>query len=366
MYASLWRLLRPFAAMNGMLGRHRGRDRPWLRGRPQEGRRVVCLRSLGDRRRRDRHRAGSRRPEPAATVAQSAPRAARCRSRSDAMLRVECEVDRPSPGPGRHRRCYPRTGVSQTAGANFAPVGGLQGQTRTGAEPSPATYIGPGEEPEAKEDEVSDIRSDDRTWVEAVDHYVAGVRRERPRRSPNGRYVLASALVLAVTMSPVAIGATGSVLREGKRNPSSGAAAKETEMISQTKTYGTRQSNIRDGNGGGAIYGCRSSAGREPCIRANNLKNGRAFEFETDGDEGGLHRDEESGCAAVRDQRDGSRGGPERGPGRLAERGEDRLSRQGADARHPDPEPRRADPERLLRGRSEPGRARHRRRCPTP
>jgi len=135
---------------------------------------------------------------------------------------------------------------------------------------------------------VSDIRSDDRTWVEAVDHYVAGVRRERPRRSPNGRYVLASALVLAVTMSPVAIGATGSVLREGKRNPSSGAAARETEMISRARTYGTRQSNIRDGNGGGAIYGCRSSAGREPCIRANNLKNGRAFEFETDGDEAGF------------------------------------------------------------------------------
>ena len=58
-------------------------------------------------------------------------------------------------------------------------------------------------------------------------------------------------------------------------------------MISQTKTYGTRQSNVRDGNGGGAIYGCRSSAGREPCIRSNNLKNGRAFEFETDGDEAG-------------------------------------------------------------------------------
>jgi hypothetical protein len=135
---------------------------------------------------------------------------------------------------------------------------------------------------------VSDIRSDDRTWVEAVDRYVAGVRRERPTRSANGRYVLASALILAVTVSPVAIGATGSVLREGKRNPSSGAAAKETEMISQTKTYGTRQSNIRDGNGGGAIYGCRSSAGREACVRANNLKNGRAFEFETDGDEVGF------------------------------------------------------------------------------
>jgi hypothetical protein len=59
-------------------------------------------------------------------------------------------------------------------------------------------------------------------------------------------------------------------------------------MISHVKTYGTRQSNIRDGNGGGAIYGCRASAGREACIRANNLKNGRAFEFETDGDEVGF------------------------------------------------------------------------------
>jgi hypothetical protein len=135
---------------------------------------------------------------------------------------------------------------------------------------------------------VSDIRSDDRTWVEAVDRYLAGVRRERPRRSAaNGRYVLASALVLAVTMSPVAIGATGSALREGKRNPSGGAASRETEMISRTQTYGTRQSNIRNGNGGGAIYGCRSNPGREPCIRANNLNTGRAFEFDSDGEEVG-------------------------------------------------------------------------------
>jgi hypothetical protein len=135
---------------------------------------------------------------------------------------------------------------------------------------------------------VSDIRSEDRAWVEAVDRYVAGTRRERPRRSANGRYVLLSALVLAVAVSPVAIGATGSVLREGKRNPSSGAAARETEMISRVKTYGTRQSNVRDGNGGGAIYGCRANPGREACIRANNLQEGRAFEFESDGGEVGF------------------------------------------------------------------------------
>jgi hypothetical protein len=135
---------------------------------------------------------------------------------------------------------------------------------------------------------VSEKRSDDHLWVEAVDRYVAGARRERPKRASNGRYVLLSALVLAVTMSPVAIGATGSVLREGKRNPSSGAAARETEMISRVKTYGTRQSNIRDGNGGGAIYGCRANPGREACVRANNLNTGRAFEFESDGDEVGF------------------------------------------------------------------------------
>jgi hypothetical protein len=99
--------------------------------------------------------------------------------------------------------------------------------------------------------------------------------------------VLASALVLALLVSPFAVARTGDLIREGKRNPSSGAASKETEIIASTKTYGTRQSNVRNGNGGGAIYGCRSNPGREPCIRANNLKNGRAFEFETDGAEGG-------------------------------------------------------------------------------
>jgi hypothetical protein len=132
-----------------------------------------------------------------------------------------------------------------------------------------------------------DNRFDDRNWVEAVDRYVATAASERRPRSGQGRYVLASAAILALVASPFAVGATGDVLREGKRNPSSGSAKRETELISSSKTFGTRQSNIRDGNGGGAIYGCRSNAGREPCIRSNNLAGGRAFEFETDGDEAG-------------------------------------------------------------------------------
>jgi hypothetical protein len=133
-----------------------------------------------------------------------------------------------------------------------------------------------------------DMSHEDRTWVEAVDRYVARAERRKPaRRSGQGRYVLASAVVLGLLVSPFAVASTGDLLREGKRNPGSGSAHNETELISSTKTYGTRQSNVRDGNGGGAIYGCRSKPGREPCIRSNNLSSGRAFEFETDGSEGG-------------------------------------------------------------------------------
>ena len=130
-------------------------------------------------------------------------------------------------------------------------------------------------------------RQDDRAWTEAVDRYVATTKRERRPRSNSGRYVLASAALLVLAVSPFAVGATGDALREGKRNPSSGSSTRETEIISQSKTYGTRQSNVGNGNGGGAIYGCRSNPGREPCIRSNNLEAGRAFEFETDGDEAG-------------------------------------------------------------------------------
>ncbi len=136
---------------------------------------------------------------------------------------------------------------------------------------------------------MSDTHREDRAWVEAVDRYLKPARRRR-RRLPGGRqgrYVLLSSIVLALLVSPFAIGATGSALREGKRNPSSGSSSRETEIISSSKSYGTRQSNIRDGNGGGAIYGCRSRTSREPCIRANNLSAGRAFEFETQGVEGG-------------------------------------------------------------------------------
>jgi hypothetical protein len=134
-----------------------------------------------------------------------------------------------------------------------------------------------------------DMRADDRAWVEAVDRYLAGADRSPRgrRRGGQGRYVLASALVLALLVSPFAIARTGDVLREGKRNPGSGFAKRETQIISRSKTYSTRQSNTKKGDGGAAFYGCRSKGGREPCLRANNLSTGRAFEFEASGSEGG-------------------------------------------------------------------------------
>jgi hypothetical protein len=103
------------------------------------------------------------------------------------------------------------------------------------------------------------------------------------------RYILVGALALAIGIPSVAAGfGEGRSLLLGKRNPSAKKAlSSETQIVSSNSTYSTRQSNKKDGDGGGAIYGCRSSAGAEPCVRANNLKGGRAFEFETVGKEAG-------------------------------------------------------------------------------
>ena len=111
----------------------------------------------------------------------------------------------------------------------------------------------------------------------------------------------APATVIAMIALIVAIGGTAYATGEGKpilggaRNPGSDQSkslSKETQIIASNSTYGTRQSN-KSSSGGGAIYGCRSAAGgsangQEPCIRANNLSSGLAFEFATSGTTGGL------------------------------------------------------------------------------
>jgi hypothetical protein len=108
--------------------------------------------------------------------------------------------------------------------------------------------------------------------------------------SGNGRWLVASAVVAGLVATPFAFGAgEGNPVKGGKRNPSSNASVaytSETQIIANNGTYGTRQSN--KGDGGGAIYGCRSAPGAEPCLRGSNLEKGRAFEFSTGGAEGGL------------------------------------------------------------------------------
>lgn len=107
-------------------------------------------------------------------------------------------------------------------------------------------------------------------------------------------------MVVALAALVVAIGGTAYATGEGKpliggaRNPGSDtstALKKETQIIASLSGYGTRQSN-KSSKGGGAIYGCRSGAGgsatgNNPCIRANNLSTGSAFELVTAGNQAG-------------------------------------------------------------------------------
>jgi hypothetical protein len=111
------------------------------------------------------------------------------------------------------------------------------------------------------------------------------------RTSSKTSLVLASAVIIGLLASSFAVASgEGKSLLLGKRNPGSNASAaltSETQIIANNGTYGTRQSNKSD-NGGGAIYGCRSKAGgtekgNQPCVRASNLSDGRAFEFSSNG-----------------------------------------------------------------------------------
>ena len=115
-------------------------------------------------------------------------------------------------------------------------------------------------------------------------------------RTIKPRTALVAGGLVAVIAAPAAMGAgEGSPLDGGARNPANDTRqnyTKETEVIANVDTYGTRQSNKSD-NGGGAVYGCRSKAGgtaakNEPCLRATNLNVGSAFEFNTGGVLGGL------------------------------------------------------------------------------
>jgi hypothetical protein len=111
----------------------------------------------------------------------------------------------------------------------------------------------------------------------------------RVRARISGRYALATAAIVLVGLPAGALASgEGRALLGGTRSPAHGTYSRETEVIANNSTYGTRQSNKRLGDGGGAIYGCRSDLGKEPCVRAVNLRGGQAFAFDTkSGKEGG-------------------------------------------------------------------------------
>jgi len=92
-------------------------------------------------------------------------------------------------------------------------------------------------------------------------------------------------LALLITTSLASAAGEGQPIDGGARNPSANESqsyTRETEIIANTSTYGTRQSN-KSTNGGAAIYGCRALVNNEACLRGSNLQNGLAFSFESRG-----------------------------------------------------------------------------------
>ncbi len=150
---------------------------------------------------------------------------------------------------------------------------------------------------------------DENAFTEAFNDTYASDDEQAPRRrrgfrrgSRNGagrtRAVIIGTGIAAMGITGVVGAATGDNLREGVRN---GTTTSETEIVSNIAAtnglkggYSTRQSNLSN-SGGGAIYGCRSTEGssasnppKNPCVRANNLSTGFAFEFNaTNGTTGG-------------------------------------------------------------------------------
>jgi hypothetical protein len=107
----------------------------------------------------------------------------------------------------------------------------------------------------------------------------------RLARAGNRRLAVVAGVLLAVVAAPIALAGP---IQGGQRNPSpnpSVSYTQQTQIIADNTTWGTRQSN--KGTGGGAIYGCRSASGANPCIEGDNLTGGQAFRFITGGTVGG-------------------------------------------------------------------------------
>jgi hypothetical protein len=103
------------------------------------------------------------------------------------------------------------------------------------------------------------------------------VRRLRSSLRGQGKWALLCSVALALIVSPFAVAGDGDVMKVGARNASD---TRETRIIGEdVSTYATRQSNDKEGDGGSAAYGCRSSLANEPCLFVFNVRNGRAFDL---------------------------------------------------------------------------------------
>ena len=92
------------------------------------------------------------------------------------------------------------------------------------------------------------------------------------------RSVLLATLLLVLGITPFAIAANGDPMIAGGRTTFTDI----TRVLGNSTTYATQQSNLRQGDGGAARYGCRSAAGMEFCLLSKNTGGGGAFRFEAE------------------------------------------------------------------------------------
>jgi len=97
-----------------------------------------------------------------------------------------------------------------------------------------------------------------------------------PVPAGQGKYLVLSSLILALLVAPFALAADGDPVRAGGRTTFTSI----TRILGDSNTYATQQSNLRQGDGGAARYGCRSTAGNEFCLLSKNTGGGGAFRFQ--------------------------------------------------------------------------------------
>jgi hypothetical protein len=92
-----------------------------------------------------------------------------------------------------------------------------------------------------------------------------------------GKYLVISSLILALLVAPIALAANGDPVRAGGRT----TFTTITRVLGDSSSYATQQSNLRNGDGGAARYGCRSSAANEFCLLSKNTGGGGSFRFQS-------------------------------------------------------------------------------------